>query len=52
MQGMGKTALKPIWLQAYNQEPALELHSMAAPSVEAHHCVMVLTQEEIPEEGK
>ena len=32
-------ALKPIWLQALNQEPALELHSRAAPSVEAHHCV-------------
>ena len=24
---------------ALNQEPALELHSRAAPSVEAHHCV-------------
>ena len=30
-------ALKPIWIQAPNQEPALELHSRAAPSVEAHH---------------
>ena len=33
------------------QEPALELHSRAAPSVEAHHRVNGLTQEEIPEEG-
>ena len=30
-------ALKPIWIQAPNQKPALELHSRAAPSVEAHH---------------
>ena len=28
-----------------------ELNSRAAPSVEAHHRVVVLTQEEIPEEG-
>ena len=32
-------ALKPIWIWASNQEPALELHSRAAPSVEAHHLV-------------
>ena len=25
--------------KAPNQEPTLELHSRAAPSVEAHHCV-------------
>ena len=31
-------ALKPIWIQAPNQESALELHSRAAPSVEARHC--------------
>ena len=30
-------ALKPIWILAPNQEPSLELHSRAAPSVEAHH---------------
>ena len=30
-------ALKPIWIQACNQEPTLELHSLAARSVEAHH---------------
>ena len=32
-------ALKPIWIQALNQEPILELHSRAAPNVEAHHLV-------------
>ena len=26
-------ALKPIWIQAHNQEPTLENHSRAAPSV-------------------
>ena len=30
-------ALKPIGIQACNQEPTLELHNLAAPSVEAHH---------------
>ena len=32
-------AFKPIWKQAPNQELALELHSRAALSVEAHHPV-------------
>ena len=32
-------------------EPTLELHSRAAPSVEAHHLATVLTQEEVREEG-
>ena len=29
--------LKPIWIQAPNQEPVLELHSMAVPNVDTHH---------------
>ena len=33
-------------------EPALELHSRAAPSVEAHYMSMVLRQEEIPEKNR
>ena len=37
--GVVDKGLKPIWIQAPNQEPALELHSRAAPSVEAHHHV-------------
>ena len=36
---------------SHKSEPALELISRALPSVEAHHCSDVLTQEEIPEEG-
>ena len=32
-------ALKQIWIQAPNQEPALKLHSRAVPSVDAHHHV-------------
>ena len=47
MPGMGKTVVSrayPTWYvvspqHAPNQEPALELHSRAAPSVEAHHHV-------------
>ena len=35
--GIVDKGLKPIWIQAPNQEPALELHRRAAPSVEAHH---------------
>ena len=38
-------------LESPKSEPAIELHCRAAPSVEAHHPVAVLTQEEIPEEG-
>ena len=30
-------ALKPVWIQAPNQEPAPELNSRAVPSAEAHH---------------
>ena len=30
---------QPNWIQAPNQEPALELHSRAAPSLKAHHHV-------------
>ena len=26
-----------IWIKALNQEPALELHSRAVPSLKAHH---------------
>ena len=32
-------ALNQVWIKAPNQEPTLELHSRAAPSVEAHHRV-------------
>ena len=35
-------------IQAPKQEPTLELHSRAAPSVTVP---VILTQEEIPEEG-
>ena len=36
---MNPIALKSIWIQAPIQEPTLELHSRAVPSVEAHHRV-------------
>ena len=36
----------------FNQEAALELHSRAAPSVEAHHLVDSPDTGAIPEEGE
>ena len=47
-----KFLLSHIVIKAPNQELALELHSRAEPSVEAHNRSVGPVQEEIPEEGR